>query len=605
MANLYTFFDNGTWEASPITYANQNPSSSSGITWTGLFLLPHSGIYGSLIQTPSHIYDGGILAHLLNSQIPRIVVLIAGHTYKLSCWIKTPSTGPIGTDDLPLGIGEFGGVAGGRALQFGESIVTKTVAQCKDVWQQISWTFISNGNEGQVISGSHHAVGVIAAKSTFESSYWLQNAGVVASGSLIDGGFLYLDDIVLEEVSTCTLGYDNPAFDKTNCTTIANDDGTITVHAHGTGTLQYRLDAGAWQLSNVFTDLAPGTYAIDIKDDLPCTQPTVNATILEYLAPPPPTGGDLVIDEKPVNNYNLVPWFGVTNGDVTFGKVDCVNHYWDLPKPYDINKRKQVHAFVVKGGEEFTFYINFDTAIDPDDLDFDNLRLGLANNAGMVNMNLAALQKDANDDGTYNLYATATISPALSEGNRYFLVIYRADNTNIVWVSGRLELMLGDNAEAYSARYQYRHSQDFYHYYFSRLSSLLLKIRMRVAVLDEQPEASISQYRSASGGELRNVSFELDKSIKLETYYYDVHGIRGMYTFQAMETIIINDKNYVLKTPYKTEWSQRGQNTHKGSIEFFEQEFSTQNRYGNPSTIIIVGSDDQFLQADNGELIKI
>jgi hypothetical protein len=78
-----------------------------------------------------------------------------------------------------------------------------------------------------------------------------------------------------------------------------------------------------------------------------------------------------------------------------------------------------------------------------------------------------------------------------------------------------------------------------------------------------------------------------------------------MYSFQAMETIIINGKDYVLKTAYKTAWSSKGLNVHKGSIELFEQEFSTQNKYGNPSTITIIGSDDSLLQADNGYLIKI
>jgi hypothetical protein len=55
---------------------------------------------------------------------------------------------------------------------------------------------------------------------------------------------------------------------KTDATIINGFDGSITVTSPngGSGTYQFRLDAGAWQSSNTFTGLSAGTYSVQIRD---------------------------------------------------------------------------------------------------------------------------------------------------------------------------------------------------------------------------------------------------------------------------------------------------------------------------------------------------
>ncbi len=595
MANLFTFFDNGTWEASPIDTANQNYSSSSGSTLTLSSDFAYAGTKSGRSVIPSNIFDPTILMNpvfqdrILSSFNRRVVALTVGKRYKVKCMVYTPSGQPLGSDALPITFSPRTIRAGYAADIF----VSKTVAQCKDAWQEISWEFTYDGDIA--FSFTH----IVAVKTGTTSN----QTPITPAGTVANGGKAYFDNFSLDEVVICTIGYDNPAFSKTDETGTGLNDGTITVFAHTTnGPLQYRLGAGAWQLSNYFTGLPPATYSVDIKDTSSCTASTINVTILPYAVVPPPAGGTLVIDEQPVNNYNFVSWFGTT-GDTGFDKVDCINHHWDLPRPYEEIRKKQNHAFVVAQNEYFTFYINYDTPI-PSATDFSKLRLGLATNVGIINLNLAQLQKDVNDDGSYNLYSTALITGAVTAGQNYFMVIYNVDTFDVYWASNRMEIMTAEDAKTYTARLQYRHSNNIYKYYFLRLPSLVLQIRMRFAMIEEQPEATIQQYRAASSGQLRNVSFDADKLVKFETYYFDVHGVRGMYMFQVCETTVINDKAYILKTPYKTSWSTKGMNVHKGVIEFFEQEFSTQNKYGGTG-VTIIGSDDSFLQADNGNLIKI
>ena len=62
-------------------------------------------------------------------------------------------------------------------------------------------------------------------------------------------------------------------------------DGTITITATGgTGTLYYSLDGITYQLSNVFTDLAPNTYSVYVHDDCN-TVSAIDAAIVAGVVP--------------------------------------------------------------------------------------------------------------------------------------------------------------------------------------------------------------------------------------------------------------------------------------------------------------------------------
>lgn len=71
------------------------------------------------------------------------------------------------------------------------------------------------------------------------------------------------------------------AYNGSDLTCATATDGQITVTASGgTGTLQYSKDNGAnYQASNVFSNLAAGTYTIKVKDANNCTSTTTSVTI--------------------------------------------------------------------------------------------------------------------------------------------------------------------------------------------------------------------------------------------------------------------------------------------------------------------------------------
>ena len=57
---------------------------------------------------------------------------------------------------------------------------------------------------------------------------------------------------------------------------------TITVNPIGTGNLIYSLDGGAWQVSNIFTNVLPGTHEVMVEDLEGCTNLAINVLVIDY-----------------------------------------------------------------------------------------------------------------------------------------------------------------------------------------------------------------------------------------------------------------------------------------------------------------------------------
>lgn len=63
----------------------------------------------------------------------------------------------------------------------------------------------------------------------------------------------------------------------TSCAGLNN--GSITVTATGTGPFQYAINGGAWQTSNIFSNLAPGNYNMTIREAGVCVSAQIPATV--------------------------------------------------------------------------------------------------------------------------------------------------------------------------------------------------------------------------------------------------------------------------------------------------------------------------------------
>jgi gliding motility-associated-like protein len=61
-----------------------------------------------------------------------------------------------------------------------------------------------------------------------------------------------------------------------------NSTITVTVNPIGTGSLIYALDDGAWQVSNVFTGVEPGSHTVLVSDLEGCTNLSIEVIVIDY-----------------------------------------------------------------------------------------------------------------------------------------------------------------------------------------------------------------------------------------------------------------------------------------------------------------------------------
>jgi hypothetical protein len=405
---------------------------------------------------------------------------------------------------------------------------------------------------------------------------------------------------------TCSLEFGDPAYTKTNETADDANDGTITVNAISSFTKQYSINGGStWQSSNVFSGLAPDNYTITVRDSQGCeiSQSVIIAPFGGAVTPV--SGSDVVsVDLKPVNRYNFIQWFRA-DGTINFRRLECENENWDLPNTYQRTSVREIKHYPVAAiGELFSFYINFtDSFTDPD---FNDFRLALIRPTGLLegHSSISLLSRDLYDGNSYNIYCeNVTIEASVPVGI-YRMAIYNSSNGNLIFISNEIEVMRIENAEAETVRMQWSHPYNIYKYYYQNVPEYVHNLRLRINEIDRQSEGELTQYRSVSGGDLRNQAFDLDLFVILETNRFDKLAHEAMFVFQAHQTIIINEEQYVLKSLYKTEGGPE-MLLKRGRIEFYLQDFSTINRYGPLVDITIIGSEDPLLQGDDGGFIKL
>ncbi|MFC5979809.1 hypothetical protein, partial [Flavobacterium salmonis] len=130
-----------------------------------------------------------------------------------------------------------------------------------------NYTYEVSFNSGGFVSASNPYLAAVAGNYVFRVTD-ANNATVCQTTTSFD-----LDPIT-PTVFTTT---------ETNVSCNGVADGTITVNVtSGVGPYEYRLDAGAFQASNVFTGLAAGTtYTITVKDAKSCLYPKTPITITE------------------------------------------------------------------------------------------------------------------------------------------------------------------------------------------------------------------------------------------------------------------------------------------------------------------------------------
>jgi hypothetical protein len=267
-----------------------------------------------------------------------------------------------------------------------------------------------------------------------------------------------------------------------------------------------------------------------------------------------------------VNENNFLRW---DNGVGVAG-------YGDLPHGYVQDPDRCTTAIVAVPDETMAFYLNV-----PDGLalgTFADLKLTLINSrtGAVAQDNAATLEQHVIAGSNYNIFTTF-LFPDVAKGLYHFRLRKVSDDT-VVLTSNHFEVWTENYANK-SMHVKFRHDRYFYGilYGATELEDFYQEFRLNMNVIDEQPEIDREVYKEQTTGKRREFKTDLDKVIKVESYYFSLPDHwAAIVMFEHLERYL-NGKEHITKAAYQIGTEQRGK-TCKGTIELYDQEFAALNR---------------------------
>jgi hypothetical protein len=249
----------------------------------------------------------------------------------------------------------------------------------------------------------------------------------------------------------------------------------------------------------------------------------------------------------------------------------------ELPVAYLRDRNACGHMAIALPTEAMSFYINTPSGVTLDN--FDNLRLGMYRADGTeVAPALGPLQKLDLEDGGYHIYCTLVI-PLAAYGVHYFKIYYNSTGEE-VYRSGYV-LVRTDTQTLYDTTIyaRFRHDRFYYNVEYGLLPGFYQQFRLGLSVIDEQVEEAngIEQYNEITTGKSRIYNSFEQKSVKLESYYFDRAANEAAALLFKHDFVELNGNRYRLKESYKATFNPLSK-LYKGEVTVLDDTFSSVNR---------------------------
>ncbi|MBU3713878.1 MAG: T9SS type A sorting domain-containing protein [Ferruginibacter sp.] len=195
-----------------------------------------------------------------------------------------------------------------------------------------------NGSDLSCATSTDGAITVTATGGTGTLEYSI-NGGAYQSSNVFSGLGAGTYTLSVKDANGCTYGPSDvtitapsaitgsgsvtSSYNGADLSCATSTDGEITVTATGgTGTLEYSINGGAYQSSNVFSGLGAGTYTLSVKDANGCTYGPSDVTITAP-AIDPITGPNSVNTDETITLSNASLGGVWTSSDESIATVDA------------------------------------------------------------------------------------------------------------------------------------------------------------------------------------------------------------------------------------------------------------------------------------------
>ena len=215
------------------------------------------------------------------------------------------------------------------------------------------------------------------------------------------------------------------------------------------------------------------------------------------------------VNTTPVNNWNFLNWYTVNGVDTSTLAGLAMTKYGQFAEVET--------SLPFKQGDEFAFYINFDSAISTSG--FSNWKLGLVDcQYSLLISDIGTLSQDLiGTTSSYYVYSEFTW-PVVPGKGLYYLIIWDSSDNSVKYRSNALEKYPAWQANEQTQLVVYRNSTNIFNFQYESVTGFYNKFRVPIWLRDPQPSDDTIGY------DLNDGRFLPVRTVVKKTYLFVTEG---------------------------------------------------------------------------------
>ena len=268
------------------------------------------------------------------------------------------------------------------------------------------------------------------------------------------------------------------------------------------------------------------------------------------------------------NKNNFLRWFNPNLGPQPERPLIEMGYLYD---PF----RQSMPVYVK--GEQYSFYINFDTnpLTRPEDVG-EKYKLRIINAKDELQETIGQVGKlvlsTTGIEYPYHLYCKYFDMSTITYTGVYRFAICLYDTPDVITYISNCIMIAGDDVKDFTNYMQFRNDYNLLNFYYELLPVPLVlepfyqRFRLVLNKIKFSFDSEIKQYRRASDRSLRNYNYDIDKIIKLETHWFSEDDHDAAVTMLQHRELYANTIEILQKSDYNVD-SKANLNISKGEVD--------------------------------------
>lgn len=307
------------------------------------------------------------------------------------------------------------------------------------------------------------------------------------------------------------------------------------------------------------------------------------------------TGGEPCFSKNPENRYSFLRFYkgrDILVQDSQMGYLDldteefvainspecqqCANEIGIyLPNNYRRNYKNYIPSF--PRNKELSFIVN--SSLYGFEKNLSGVVARLIDHTGEVidyEINYDVVESSDGNSLSFKVFFTPTDS---LPSKKYRIAFIDNNDSGRIGVISNQFYIASESESNCLIELKYRHSNSIFGFNYDDRPDEYNIIWLHLNMIESQPEIELKQTREYTTGVRRSQRIEISKVLTLESYYFDDETNDAMLALSAHDDIRLNGKVVTVKEAFQIITDRRN-SVQKGTIEFYDQSYSTVNLSG-------------------------